>query len=163
MWLERIAYASMIAVMTIALLFAAAAVFQAYFNDPPVKVVSLDKPPTEPLCPGDSLSINSQVTVERATILFLYISVLDGQERFNIPGTWESQGFRLHPEDLPFSSTLTGKCQSLHQGNITELSWCAGHDTDEDPIVLLLSFEIARSVDMSQSPVCEHVVLPSPP
>lgn len=143
-WLERIFYAIMIAVLTISLLVAAVPVYRAYFNDPPVHVVSLDKSPTSPVCPGAAMDIHSRVTVDSPTLLLLYVSVMDEGQNFNIPDTAQYVGPRLHPHKATFTQYVAWTVPELAPGKYSRVFGVRGHDGDETPVFLLLPFEVAK-------------------
>ncbi len=143
-WGERVLYALMIAGVTISLLVAVAAIFQAYFNNPPVHVQSLDTPPSVPVCPGMPLHFNNRVTVEKPTVLFLYTSVMDETTSYNIPGTPESLGPRPHPHPSTFDQFIPWTVPPLPPGTYNRTFALRGHDTDEDPLFIFLEFTIAE-------------------
>jgi hypothetical protein len=147
-WLERIMYALMVALVTISLLIAIAAVFQAWFNDPPVHVESMDKHPTQPFCPGDAFPITNRVTIDRPTILFLYVSVMDEGTNFNIPDTSISLGPRLHPHPSTFPQYVLWTVPSLPAGHYNRTFAVRGHDTDERPIFVFTPFTVGEDCEL---------------
>lgn len=138
-WGRWLLSAGLTAAVTVALIIAAAALWP---NDPPVEVQSLDTTPAHPVCPGTQLPINSRVTVEKPTILFLYVSVMDEGTNYNIRDTWESKGFRLHPHKSSFLQFVEWTVPSLPAGNYNRVFAVRGHNTDQLPKQLVLPFTV---------------------
>jgi hypothetical protein len=143
-WMERVLYALMIGIVTISLLVATAAIFRVYFNQPPVHIESLDTPPSVPVCPGMPLHIHNRVMIDRPTVLFVYVSVMDETTSYNMPGTSESLGPRPHPQPSAFEQEIPWTVPALKPGRYNRTFAIRGHDTDEDPLFLHLPFTVAK-------------------
>lgn len=141
-WQKRLTNAVMISFVTVTFIVVLALVWRAFFNDPPVHVESMDKPFAEPLCPGDQYVLNNRVTVDKPMVLFMYLSTMDEHAFQNINDTQTSFPGRPQPNTASFHQLLPWTVPDLPPGKYTRALAVRGTDGRENPIMLLMPYEI---------------------
>jgi hypothetical protein len=146
-WRRRMSYAAMSALVTIALLVVAVLIQRAFFNAPPVHVVTLDPADLGVLCPGQAVSLTNRVTVDMPVVLFFYLSTMDETETFNMLDTQTSFPGRPHPHAGTFTQMLPWTVPDLPPGNYARTLAVRGTDGDENPVMITAKYEIASRED----------------
>jgi hypothetical protein len=141
-WVERFAYAGMIAFITIAFLLAVSILYNTYFNSPPALVVSQDGVPTEPLCPGQRFDIHNHVVIKSQMMLYIYLSVMDKEMTHNFEGTQVSLPPRIHPQPSEFNQMIPWIVPDLPPGDYVRAISMRGYVDSEKPLFLTTHFSI---------------------
>lgn len=144
-WGRRLAYILLTGMVTVALAVLIAVIFQTWFNDPPIRVRSLDQPLDHALCPGDALSVRNQIEVDGPVLLYSYFSVMDATENHNINGTQVSNGPpRTHPIKSSFTQSILWTVPDLPPGNYVRVLAFRGTDGRENSIFSVYPFAIGN-------------------
>jgi hypothetical protein len=141
-WGKRLLYASATAVFTVTLIFVTFLVFQVFYSDPPVHVVSLDPPDLGVLCPGESAHLTNRVTIDKPIVLFFYLSTLDKTGVQNINDTQTTFPGRNHPRPGTFTQMLPWTVPHLPPGKYIRSLGVRGTDGDESPLFISSVYEI---------------------
>jgi hypothetical protein len=144
-WGERVIYALMIAGMTISMLMATAAIWEAYFNNPPLAVTSLDEPDLGVLCPGDTMNIHNKVEIRDNIIVHYFVSVMDKEGRVNIVGTQRAFTDFLHPNPTTFQHELPWTVPTLPPGDYLRVFAVRKVSGNEDTIFSMAHFKIGEA------------------
>lgn len=133
-----------IAVAVVALILMVAAVYNVCCDAPPVQIESIDlREGHEPVCPGEQFAVRSVITVTAPTLLYIYLSVMNPSEEYNINGTQIGFMPRPHPNPSTFVQTLPWTVPSLPPGKYSRVVAVRGHDTDQDPEFSGVPFTVA--------------------
>jgi hypothetical protein len=142
---RRISNAIPIALLTVTFFVAFALVWQAFFSDPPVHVVSLDPKDLGVLCPGESKHLTNRITIDKPIVLFFYLSTLDETGIQNINDTQTSFPGRNHPRPGTFTQMLPWTVPHLPPGKYVRSLGIRGTDGDENPIFVESVYEIGAN------------------
>lgn len=144
-WVRRLTYIFVLVLTTLAFLILVAMIHRTWFNDPPLRVQSLDSPFGHPLCPGEQHDAHNQITVDEPVIIFSYFSVMDEGENFNIGGTQVTNGPRPHPHASVFTQTLPWTVPALLPGKYSRVLAFRSADGRENSIFVSAPFQIGEN------------------
>lgn len=117
-WWERTLYAFMIAAIMIALLILTSLVFDAVLNPISIRATDRDAPTVQPMavCPDQPQVLHLHVSVLRSMLLYIYLTVLDETESYNIDNTQVSFPPRQQPKPTHFDLNLPWTVPDLPPG-----------------------------------------------
>lgn len=141
-WFQRAAYIVMSAIVTVAFFIAIALALSSFFDRPPIHAENLNTTPEESFCPGDRFDMLNHITVDKPTILFGYVSVMDENSDYNYPVGSRVLEPRPHPHPSDFTQTIPWSVPSLPPGKYVRVLAIRGHNPEEDPIFVPMPFEI---------------------
>lgn len=147
-WRTIIINALATVVIGILLILAIGIVFEDYWDNPPVDIVSAEPLNLGELCPGEIRYIENLVTIEEPTVILYQISVMDENRLTNIIGTQIIYGGFHHPIPGTFSHRVPWEVPSLPPDTYARSFAARATDTSEKTEFTYNLFKI--STDCSQ-------------
>lgn len=141
-WPRFVMQAVVIGLVTMALLLLMMTVYYAFFNVPPVRIVSLDPPDLGELCPGQQLTIHNHVLVEDSITLIYYTGTMDTGENFNYPGTQTTFSGFMHPHASNFQQEIPWVVPDLPPGEYMREFGVRGTRGDQSAVYVGSTYRI---------------------
>jgi hypothetical protein len=144
MWLERMVYVFMIALVTVALLFVVGLYYNDRFNVVPMEITSLDLGKEHAFCPGERFDIHNHIVINEPMLLYIYITVLDSTESYNILDTQIGMTPRQHPQAAEFDQMLPWTVPELPPGTYYRGITYRGYIDSQKPVQVDVPFRVKR-------------------
>jgi hypothetical protein len=131
--LRQFVYIVALALVLVAAIIAAAWVYRACCNVPPIQIEMLDAPSRQ-YCPGDTINSRVRVTITATTLRYMYRSVMDEGENYSFFGTEESVPPSNQPRPTIYVFSWPWTVPDLPPGTYHLVTGGRGHETDELPV-----------------------------
>ena len=142
--LRIIVYALMSGMVTLALVGLTGAIRYAYFNDPPIELVSRDPANLGMLCPGDELYAHTKVSIHKKIIVIFYMSTLDVTGSHNMIGTQSAFTDLLHPRPSTFEQALPWTVPDIPPGRYRRVIAARNVARNENTVFVEAIYEIGE-------------------
>lgn len=134
-WFRQVGNAMLIGIVLIVMLTLVVIALVFFFGDPPFEVVSLTKPPTTFVCPGEEYEAWAEIQTRGTVVIFVYITnhTPDGNHLVNPK--------QPTPVVIPvgnktrFRQSFVWFVPNAAPGEYHRVFGFRGHDTDEAPLV----------------------------
>jgi len=132
------------ALLTVGLIVLVTIVYDTWFNNPPLAVTSLDPDPLGIFCAGEQVPINNEIAIDRAIVMFYYVSTLDRQTHANLIGTQRAFTDILHPAPAKFVQQLPWTVPDLPPGEYTRVFAVRNVEGTQRTAFIVRDFEITE-------------------
>lgn len=143
-WFQRVVFAFLIALCTLGVIIITSLIWNEYFNEPPVEVISLDAENLGVLTPGQELTINNDITITKESAVHYLVSVMDEGANFNYPNTQDAYLNYLHPKPSRFKQVLPWTVPDLPPGKYTRVFAIRNIVGDQDTVFVKTQFSIGE-------------------
>lgn len=116
--------------------------WRVWFNDPPIRLMSLEPVNLGQLCPGQDAPLHVHVVISEPIILHYFASVLDAEGKRNIIGTPRAWTDNLHPRPATFDESFPWIVPQLLPGRYRRVMAARNVSGNQNTVFIERFFEV---------------------